>query len=69
MRGSSMAAAPRRMRSRAEDTWPSSSRPLGFSKWVLVMPSSAAFWFMRATKASTEPAVCSARATAAPLSE
>ena len=38
MRGSSMAAAPRRMRSRAEETWPSSSRPLGFSKCVLVMP-------------------------------
>ena len=57
------------MRSRAEDTCPSSSRPLGFSKLVAVMPSSAAFWFISATKAGNDPAVCSARATAAPLSE
>ncbi len=69
MRGSARTAAPRRIRSWADDTWPVSSRPFGFSKFVLVIPSSAARWFISSTKASTEPATCSARATAAPLSE
>ena len=38
-------------------------------KVVSSIPSSAARWFMRATKLSALPAMCSARATAASLPE
>ena len=48
----------------AEVTCPSAGRPVALQKWVSVMPSSAARWFIRSTKASSLPATASARATA-----
>ena len=40
---------------------------MGFMKWVSTRPSSAALRFIRAAKASTDPAEWMARATAASL--
>ena len=53
----------------AEVTWPGAGRPVTFKKFVSSMPSSAARWFILATKASSLPQTASARATAQSLAE
>lgn len=47
----------------------SSSKPIGLEKLVLYSPSESAFLFIFLTNSSTDPALCSARATAASFPE
>ena len=59
------AAAPRIARSRAVVYMSSSWRPEALVKWLWVMPSSWAFWFISSAKPLSEPPTCSATALAA----
>lgn len=67
--GFSAAARMIRAMSWAVVCWFSSGRPVGLVNTVLVHPSSAARAFICATKASTEPPMCSATCRAMSLAE
>ena len=62
-----MIAAATRARSAALDTCCGDGRPVALENRVFFMPSRVASWFMRTTKASSEPETASASAIAASL--
>ena len=55
--------------SSAQVRCPSAGRPVQLTKWVCSMPSSCARRFIRSTKASSVPAMCSASATEQSLAD
>ena len=57
------AASVSRAISRTVETCSGSCRPVGLQKCVAVIPSSAAFWFIRDTKASSLPLTSRASAS------
>ena len=55
--------------SRAVDRCPSRVRPLALRNVVRVIPMARAYWFIRAAKASSEPATASPSAVAASFAD
>ena len=53
--------------SAADILWLAPGRPVAFWKWLCVMPSRSAYWFMSAAKVSSVPATASASAIVASL--
>ncbi len=62
-----MIARASRAMSDVDILWLSPGRPVEFWKWLAVMPSRSAYWFMSAAKVSSVPAMASASAIVASL--
>jgi hypothetical protein len=51
----------------ADENWPSASRPVTFTAWVLVRPRLAACWFISSANCASPPAMSRASRRAASL--